>query len=72
MSNLIPLCAMTLTVLIAICLFACAFYLYVLFQWMRDKKREPTSRSAIGDESGKGRSQEATTLLQSQKGRRSQ
>ena len=44
---------MALTVLIAICLFACAFYLYVLFQWMRDKKREPTGRPAIGEESGK-------------------
>jgi hypothetical protein len=47
-----PLCAMTLTVLLAICLFACAFYLYVLFQWMRDKKRKPTGRLAIGDEAG--------------------
>ena len=55
---------MTLSVLIAICLFACAFYLFVLFQWMRDKKHAPKSRPAIGDESGKGRSQEATTLLQ--------
>src|SRR5260370_31317625 len=43
---------MTLTFLMAICLFACTFYLYVLFQWMRDKKRKPTSRPTIDDEVG--------------------
>ena len=31
---------------------------------MRDKRHVPKSRLAIGDESGKGRSQEASTLLQ--------
>lgn len=50
--HLVPLCTMTLTFLMAICLFACAFYLNVLFQWMRDKKRKPMSRPTIGEEVG--------------------
>ena len=39
--HLVPLCTMTLTFLMALCLFACAFYLNVLFQWMRDKSANP-------------------------------
>jgi hypothetical protein len=50
--HLVPLCTMTLTFLMAICLFECFFYLYVLFQWMLDKKRKPMSRPTIGDEVG--------------------
>ena len=50
--HLVPLCTMTLTLLMAICLFAGAFYLNVLFQWMRDKKRKPMSRPTIADEVG--------------------
>jgi hypothetical protein len=42
--HLVPLCTMTLTFLMAICLFECFFYLYVLFQWMLDKERKPMSR----------------------------
>ena len=33
---------MTLIVLAAICLLACAFLLFVLFQWTRDTKRKTT------------------------------
>ena len=33
---------MTLIILMAICLFACGFLLYVLAQWIRDGKRKPT------------------------------
>jgi len=42
--------SMTVIVLVTICLVACGFLLYVLFQWTRETKRRPTSRSAIGDE----------------------
>ena len=38
--------AMTVIVLTAICLLACAFYVYVLIHWIRETKREPTTRSA--------------------------
>ena len=62
----VPLCAMTLSVLIAICLFACAFYLFVLFQWMRDKKHAPKSQPAIGDESGKGNHKKRLRYFSSQ------
>lgn len=45
--------SMTVIVLVTICLVACDFLLYVLFQWTRETKRRPASRSAIGDEAGK-------------------
>jgi len=38
--------AMTVIVLTAICLLACAFYVYVLIHWIRETKRETTIRSA--------------------------
>ena len=37
---------MTLIVLAAICLLACAFYVYVLIHWSRDTKRKATTHSA--------------------------
>jgi len=43
---------MTLIVLVTICFLGCGFLLYVLFQWTRESKRKPASRSAIGDEVG--------------------
>jgi hypothetical protein len=39
-------------VLATICFFACAFYLYVLSQWMKGKKRKTTSGSAVDNEAG--------------------
>jgi len=36
----------TLIVLTAICLLACVFHVYVLIHWIRETKREPTTRSA--------------------------
>src|SRR5258706_313587 len=44
--------SMTLIVLVTICFLGCGFLLYVLFQWTRETKRRPASRSAIGDEAG--------------------
>lgn len=46
--------AMSLIILIVICLLACAFLLYVLLQWMRDTKRKP--EVASGDKSTPKRS----------------
>ena len=43
---------MTLTVLATICFLACTFYLYVLFQWMRDTKGRNTTRPAMDNEAG--------------------
>jgi hypothetical protein len=39
---------MTLIVLATIGLLACAFYLYVLCQWMRDAKRQNRTRRSMG------------------------
>ena len=41
---------MTLIVIIAISCLACAFYVYVLFHWMRDTKRRKTVRSSAEDQ----------------------
>src|SRR6266403_5411816 len=38
---------MTLIVLATACLLACAFYIYVLCQWMRDANGKRTTRSPI-------------------------
>jgi hypothetical protein len=35
-----------LVVLTVICLLACAFYVYVLFHWIREMKRKTTTRFA--------------------------
>jgi hypothetical protein len=40
-------------VLAMICFFACAFYLYVLSQWMKGKKHKTTSGSAVDSEAGR-------------------
>ena len=52
--------AMTLIVLAAICLLACLFLLFVLFQWTRDTKRKTTTRTAV-DKAARG-SKEKTRL----------
>jgi len=44
--------AMILIVLAAICLLACVFFLFVLFQWTRDPKRKTTTRTAVDDAAG--------------------
>ena len=44
--------AMTVIVLATICLLACVFYLFVLFQWTRDTKRKTTTRVAVDDAAG--------------------
>src|SRR5258705_9778165 len=46
---------MALIVLTTICLLACAFLLFVLFQWTRDTKRKTTARAAVDDAAGGGR-----------------
>jgi len=43
---------MTQIVLAAICLLACVFLLFVLFQWTRDTKRKTTTRTGVGDAAG--------------------
>jgi hypothetical protein len=43
---------MALIVLAAICLLACIFFLFVLFQWTRDTKRKTTTRAAQHDAAG--------------------
>jgi hypothetical protein len=49
---------MTLIVLAAICFLACAFFLFVLFQWTLDTKRKPTTvDDAVGETDGKKRLQ---------------
>ncbi len=40
---------MALIVLAAICLLACVFLLFVLFQWTRDTKHKTTTRTAVDD-----------------------
>lgn len=47
-------------VLVTIGFLGCGFLLYVLFQWTRETKRRPASRSAFGDESGEAGPEEAT------------
>ena len=41
---------MALIVLTTICLLACVFLLFVLYQWMRDTKRKTTTRPAVDNE----------------------
>src|ERR1700747_846567 len=43
---------MTLIVFVAFCLLACAFLLFVLFQWTRDTKRKTTPRTTVDDAAG--------------------
>lgn len=43
---------MTLIVLATTCLLACAFYIYVLCQWMRDTKGKRTTPPPIAGQSG--------------------
>jgi len=40
---------MSLNILVTICLLACAFYLYVLSQWVRDSDRRGAARRAVGE-----------------------
>jgi len=44
--------AMALIVLTTICLLACVFFLFVLFQWTTDTKRKTTTRTAVDDAAG--------------------
>ena len=44
--------AMILIVLAAVGFLACAFYLFVLFQWTRDTRRKTTTRTAVDDAAG--------------------
>jgi hypothetical protein len=44
--------AVTVIVLATICLLACVFFLFVLFQWTRDTKRKTTTRTAVDDAAG--------------------
>jgi hypothetical protein len=46
---------MALIVLAAICLLACMFLLFVLYQWTRDTKRRATTRAAVDDAAGGSR-----------------
>src|SRR5882757_3725505 len=46
---------MALIVLAAICLLACTFLLFVLFQWTGDTKRRATTRAAVDDAAGGSR-----------------
>lgn len=46
---------MALIALATICLPACVFLLFVLYQWMRDTKRKTTTRPAVGNEVGETR-----------------
>jgi hypothetical protein len=39
-------------VLAAVGFLACAFFLFVLFQWTRDTKRKTTTRTAVDDAAG--------------------
>ena len=43
---------MALIVLATICLLACVFLLFVLFQWTRDTKHRATTRAAVDDAAG--------------------
>src|SRR5882724_9888422 len=43
---------MILIVLAAVGFLACAFFLFVLFQWTRDTKRKTTTRTAVRDADG--------------------
>jgi len=43
---------MILIVLAAVGFLACAFYLFVLFQWTRDTRRKTTTRTAVDDAAG--------------------
>jgi hypothetical protein len=43
---------MALIALTTICLLACVFLLFVLYQWMRDAKRKTTTRPAVDNEVG--------------------
>jgi hypothetical protein len=46
---------MTLIVLATICFLACAFYVYVLFHWMRDTNRKRTTRYVAEDQADEKR-----------------
>jgi hypothetical protein len=48
----VTLCAVTITVLVTICVLACVFYVGVLFQWMRDTKAKTTPAPTVGNEGG--------------------
>jgi hypothetical protein len=47
--------AMALIVLTTICLLACVFLVFVLYQWMRDTNRKTTTRPAADSEVGETR-----------------
>ena len=46
---------MALIALTTICLLACGFFLFVLIQWMRDTKRETTTRPEVDSRVGETR-----------------
>lgn len=43
---------MVLILLAAVGILACAFFLFVLFQWTRDTKRKTAGQTAMDDQSG--------------------
>jgi uncharacterized membrane protein YccC len=58
---------MTLIVLATICLLACAFLLFVLFQWTRDTKRKTTARTAVDDAAGEASEEKRPRIVASRR-----
>jgi hypothetical protein len=54
-------------VLAAICFLACAFYLYVLSQWMGDREHKTTGRSASDNQAGTQPGEKRTQIAASGK-----
>ena len=59
--------AMTVIVLAAVGFLACAFYIFVLFQWTRDTKRKTATRSAEDDVAGETSAMKRPQLVGSRK-----
>jgi hypothetical protein len=53
---------MALIVLATICFLACVFLVFVLAQWMRDKKRRAGTRPAADNKSGERREKQPQTV----------
>ena len=54
---------MTLIVLATICLLACVFLVFVLYQWMRDTKRKPTTRPPVDNKLGEAREEKRPYVI---------
>ena len=55
--------AMPLILLTTICLLACVFLLLVLYQWMRDTKRKPTTRPVVDNKLGEAREEKRPYII---------